>query len=68
MVQARKNATIKYQPGQVVYLKPDSCQAVITGTLVTYNYGDGNAYLYYGIRDCHGIDSQVREEIIYGLK
>jgi hypothetical protein len=63
---------IRYKVGNVVYLKPDSCAGVITGAEVSFNYNGINnydsAYVYFHIRDCHGLDITAREEFIYGLK
>lgn len=62
----------KYKVGNVVYLKPDSCAGVITAIKVSFDYGGINdydsAYIYYVIRDCHGLDITAKQEFIYGLK
>lgn len=61
-----------YKVGNVVYLKPDSCSALITGTEVSFNYNGindwNNPYVLYQIRDCHGIHTITKAEFIYGLK
>ena len=62
-----------YRVGNVVYLKPDSCSALITGTEVSFVNNIGmndydNPYVLYQIRDCHGINTLTKEEFIYGLK
>lgn len=59
---------VKYKQGDVVYLKPDSCQAVITGTTASYNFNTGTSFAEYWVRDCHGINVRLMDEFIYGLK
>jgi hypothetical protein len=64
--------SVAYSVGNVVYLKPDSCSALITGTEVSFDYNGINnydaGYVLYQIRDCHGIQTVAKGEFIYGLK
>ena len=72
-IEAKKaKANAKYKIGSVVYLKPDSCSALIMGTDVSFDYNGvtdyNSGYTVYGVRDCHGIQSVTKDEFIYGLK
>lgn len=72
-IEAKKAlAKTRYSIGNVVYMKPDSCSALITGTEASFNYNGINnydaAYILYQIRDCHGLNTTTKEEFIYGLK
>jgi len=59
---------VRYKSGDVVYLKPDSCLAVVTSTTASYNYNTGTAFVEYWVRDCHGLNVRIVEEFIYGRK
>ncbi len=63
---------MRYKIGDVVYLKPDSCSALITGTEVSFDYNGitnwDSAYIVYTVRDCHGLNTTARDRFIYGLK
>jgi hypothetical protein len=72
-IAAKKaQAKMRYKVGNVVYLKPDSCNALITGTSVSFDYGGINnwdsGYVVYNIRDCRSIETTTKDEFIYGLK
>lgn len=68
----KAQANARYKIGSVVYLKPDSCSALITGTDVSFDYNGvidyNSGYTVYRVRDCHGIESITKDEFIYGLK
>lgn len=72
-IEARKaKANARYEIGSVVYLKPDSCSALIMGTDVSFDYNGvtdyNSGYTVYRVRDCHGIEAITQDQFIYGLK
>ena len=71
-VKKAQARNLRYKIGNVVYMKPDSCSALITGTGASFDYNGvtnwDSAYVVYEIRDCHGINTTTKEEFIYGLK
>lgn len=62
----------KYRIGDIVYLKPDSCVALITDFSVGFWHNGKTDYdhpsVLYSIRDCHGLQVQTKDEFIYSLK
>ena len=72
-IEAKKaKANARYEIGSVVYLKPDSCSALIMGTDVSFDYNGvtdyNSGYTVYRVRDCHGIEAITQDQFIYGLK
>ncbi len=69
-VQKQKFSKMRYKIGQVVYLKPDSCVALIMNYEVScfgFNNCDSSECIY-NVRDCHGNNVDMKKEFIYGLK
>lgn len=69
----KAQANTRYEIGNVVYLKPDSCAALIIGTNVSFNYNgvtdyNNAGYVVYRVRDCHGLEVVTKDQFIYGLK
>lgn len=59
---------MKYKVGQVVYLKPDSTQVIISDyDIVFFNNSDSVGCTYI-VRDSRGETYRMEEKFIYGLK
>lgn len=56
-----------YKIGDVVYLKPDSSAALITGTDVSFTSNYDSAYVVYYVL-CRGLESKIKGNFIYGIK
>lgn len=60
----------KYKIADIVYLKPDSCKAVVLRYKVnhtSWNENEDKPTLSYMVRDCHGKELQIDDDnFIYG--
>jgi len=64
--KAKLEANGKYKLGDIIYLKPDNCKAVIISFDCDYDYEKGLAVAGYYVRDCHGQHLTVQDHLIYG--